>query len=179
VTTEDALAAKLKAIREQVEPHLNRAFDLMEEGETKPAVELVANLASPSDAHLVCVLSLLAASSASVLRKEMPATETGYYGFLALDADTHEATELPAPMAFSSRFLISACNLDQDQGRALIDHLLDSDDDYKLSCLVCTFVQAFHIHSGHTDLMNVDLGSTTMRGLAITTDTPDERDTEN
>jgi hypothetical protein len=179
VTTEDALAAQLKTIREQVTPHVERAFELMGDGENQEAVRLIATLANPSSAHLVSVLSIMAASSATILRSTLPTLgETGYYGFVALDADTQQATELPAPMAFASRFLISACNLDPDQGRALIDTLLDSDDDYQLECLIYTFIQAFHIHSGHTDPMSVDLGSTTMRGLAITTDSPD-RDTEN
>ena len=164
---------QLHALRAEISTSLEQAFEMMGADDTDAAAKHVLAAAATSVGHLTVTLSLLAASSASILREAMPIDiEAGsYYAFLAVDADTQEIADLPAPMAFASRFMTSACNLDHEQGKALLEALLNShDSDYMLDCLLATFLQAWHIHAGHSDPTSIDLGGTTMRGLAINND---------
>lgn len=180
MTSEDAAqpSDKLQNLRNAITADLEHAFELMAQDDVDAAAKHVAATGLSSVAHLTVSLSVLAADSATILRAAMPIAPDsgGYYAFMAVDTDTQEPTELPAPVAFASRFMTSACNLDHKQGSALLDALLDSHDtDYMLECLLAMFIQAWHIHAGHTDPTSLSVGSTTMRGLAINTD----RDTEN
>lgn len=175
---EEARAAG-RALRDQIVPELNKAFELMEDGNNVEAGLLVLAAAAPSAAHFVATLSTLAASSADLLHQAMPLNLKGgdYYGFQGVNPDTAEPIELDAPVTFAARFLTSACNLDAEQGRVLLDTLLDTNDhDYMMECLLAMFVQAWHVHSGHTAPTTFHIGNRAVRGLGITTT---DRDMEN
>jgi hypothetical protein len=169
--------ARLQAIRVEITPKLNEAFDHMERDDPGGAAQVLLQAVEPSVGHLVAALSLLAASSAALLQDAIPINKDNgdYYGFMGFDPDAYATVDLSEPMTWSARYLTSACNLDAEQAWALTSAMLDTnDEDFMIQCLLSLFVQAWHVHTGHTSPIDLQLGSKTMKGLAIT-----PRDTEN